>query len=104
MAPLENRVLPPRSASGAFSRTMTDAPASRAAMAAHSPAMLAPTTSTSVCSTLTLSDAAVAEPVVMFSQTFRMTANVCEHEVVPRGGIAVALQHIGTIQVFQPAF
>src|SRR5262245_35537501 len=50
MAPLEKRVLPPRSACGAFSITMTDAPASRAAIAALSPAMPAPTTSTSVSS------------------------------------------------------
>src|SRR5262245_31907772 len=47
MAPTAKRVLPPRSATGARSITITDAPCSRAASAADRPASPAPTTSTS---------------------------------------------------------
>ena len=46
MAPAVNRVLPPRSAWGARSSTVTSAPASRAAMAALSAALPAPITAT----------------------------------------------------------
>src|SRR5262249_35755704 len=52
MAPLENRVLPPRSASGAHSSTTTEAPASRAASAAARPARPAPTTTMSAATSL----------------------------------------------------